>query len=106
MATEGPTEEELRQAKDYLKGSYALRFDTSSKIAGQLLAIQVDDLGIDYIDRRNDLVEAVTIEDVRRAAKRLAPGGMLVTAVGRPQGIAPTQGRIKTSEPIVQRYEP
>jgi zinc protease len=33
---------------------------------------QLDDLGIDYIDKRNALMDAVTIEDARRAAKRLA----------------------------------
>ena len=60
LAEEGPTEDELAKAKSYLKGSYALSFDTSSKIAGQLVAIQLDDLGIDYIeqaqrpDRRGD----------------------------------------------------
>lgn len=87
MVDKGPTEAELRVAKDYLKGSFALRFDTSTKIARQLLAFQLEGLGIDYINRRNDLIEAVTIEDVRRAAKLFAPDGMLVTVVGRPKGI-------------------
>jgi zinc protease len=76
--------EELARAKSYLKGSYALRFDTSSKIASQLVQIQMDDLGIDYIRRRNSLVEAVTLADVKRVAKRLLDGGLLVTVVGRP----------------------
>jgi zinc protease len=88
MASEGPTEEELAKAKAYLKGSYPLRFDTSSKIASQLLQIQIEDLGIDYIDKRNGLIDAVTIEDARRVAKRLADGGMLVTVVGRPKDLA------------------
>jgi zinc protease len=87
MVSQGPSEEELTKAKDYLKGSYALNFDTSSKIAGQLLNIQLQDLGIDYIEKRNGLIDAVTIEDVRRSAKHLAPGGLLVTAVGRPKGV-------------------
>ena len=78
----GPTTEELADAKSFLKGSYALRFDTSSKIAGQLVQMQVDNLGIDYIVKRNGLVEAVTLDDVKRVAKRLLDGGMLVTVVG------------------------
>ncbi len=91
IAAEGPTAEELAKAKSFLVGSYALRFDTSGKIAGQLLEIQLENLGIDYIDRRNGLVEAVTAEDVRRAAKRfLADDRLLVTLVGRPLGITPT----------------
>jgi len=84
LAETGPTVEELARAKSYLKGSYALRFDTSSKIASQLVQIQMDDLGIDYIKRRNSLVEAVTLADVKRVAKRLLDGGLLVTVVGRP----------------------
>ena len=85
LADSGPTEDELVKAKSFLTGSYALRFDTSSKIAQQLVQIQLDDLGIDYIDKRNGLIEAVTMKDVKRAAKRLLEGGMLVTVVGRPQ---------------------
>ena len=84
LAETGPTVEELARAKSYLKGSYALRFDTSSKIASQLVQIQLDDLGIDYLKRRNSLVEAVTLADVKRVAKRLLDGGLLVTVVGRP----------------------
>ncbi len=87
MASEGPTEDELAKAKAYLKGSYALHFDTSTKIAGQLVQIQLDDLGIDYINKRNGLIDAVTIEDARRVAKRLADGGVLVTVVGRPKDL-------------------
>lgn len=71
MATTGPTAEELDAAKRFITGSYALRFDTSGKIARQLVALQNADLGIDYFDRRNSEIEAVTLEDVQRVAKRL-----------------------------------
>ena len=92
LAESGPTEDELKQAKSYLKGSYALGFDTSAKIAGQLVQIQLDDLGIDYIDRRSGMIDAIGIDDVRRVAKRLLDPGMLVTVVGRPQGVAAKGG--------------
>jgi zinc protease len=88
MIADGPTQDELDKAKAYLKGSYALNFDTSTKIASMLLQLQLDDLGIDYIEKRDGLMDAVTIEDARRAAKRLAAGGMLVTVVGQPKGLA------------------
>ena len=91
MVEEGPTADELAKAKSYLKGSYPLNFDTSSKFASLLLQVQLDNLGIDYIDKRNGLIDAVTIEDARRAAKRLAQGGMLVTVVGQPKGLASKQ---------------
>jgi zinc protease len=92
LAESGPTADELAKAKSYLIGSFALRFDTSSKIAAQLVAIQLDDLGIDYIDKRNGLVEAVTLVDVKRVAKRLLDGGLLVTVVGKPQGLTAKGG--------------
>lgn len=88
MATEGPTQAELDKAKSFLIGSYLLRFDTSAKIAGQLLAIQLDNLGIDYIDKRNDMIRAVTLEDAKRVAKRLLSAAPLVVLVGRPQGLS------------------
>ncbi|MEO0673005.1 MAG: pitrilysin family protein [Pseudomonadota bacterium] len=88
MAEEGPSEEELKNSKSYLTGSYALRFDTNSKIAQQLLGIQLDNLPISYVDERNKLVEAVTIEDVKRVAKRIIDvDQMIVTIVGQPQGV-------------------
>ncbi|WP_406856547.1 pitrilysin family protein [Alsobacter sp. KACC 23698] len=88
MAESGPTEDELDKAKKYLVGSYALNFDTSTKIASQLVRIQIDDLGIDYMDRRNGLVSAVTLADTARVAKRLlGEGQLLVTVVGRPAGL-------------------
>ena len=87
MAEQGPTAAELAAAKSYLKGAYALTLDTSTKIAAQLNEVQVDDLGIDYMQRRGALIDAVTIEDAKRVAKRLYGGGMLVTVVGKPKGV-------------------
>jgi zinc protease len=54
--------------------------------------IQIDDLGIDYIDRRGAMIDAVTLEDAKRAAKRLFQGNFLVTVVGKPQGLTATSG--------------
>ncbi len=90
MAKEGPTAEELANAKKYLTGSYPLRFDTSSKIANQLLWLQLEKLGKDYISKRNSLIEAVTIEDMRRVARRLfQPDNLIITIVGRPKDKPP-----------------
>jgi zinc protease len=83
IATEGPTQTELDEAKSYLKGSQMLSLDTSSKIAGALLQYQIDNLGIDYIDRRNSLVDAVTLDDAKRVAKRLWDQRFLTVVVGR-----------------------
>ena len=82
FAETGPTVAELEKAKSYLIGNYALRFDASQKIARQLIGIQLDKLGIDYIDRRNDLIRAVTKDDVMRAAKRVFGGPVSIITVG------------------------
>jgi len=87
LAENGPTDQELAKTKSFLKGSYGLYFDTSSKIAAQLVQIQLDKLGIDYIDRRNAMIDAVTRADAQRLAKRLLDGKMLITVVGKPQGV-------------------
>jgi zinc protease len=88
LKEEGPGDDELAKAKDYLTGSYALGFDTSTKIAHQLAQIAFEGLGIDYIARRNALVSAVTQADIRRAAERtLGDGKMLVVVAGRPVGL-------------------
>ena len=91
LAEAGPLEKEVADAKSFLEGSYALGLDTSPKIASQLVQMQLDNLGIDYIDRRSGLIEAVTMADTRRVAKRLLDAGLLVTVVGQPQGVTSTE---------------
>ena len=88
LAAEGPGEEELDKAKKYLIGSYALRFDTSTKIAGNLVHLQVEGYPVEFLDLRNERIAAVTLEDARRVAKRLFAGRkLLVAAAGRPAGM-------------------
>jgi len=95
LAEEGPTEEEFDKAKTYLKGSYALGLDTSNRIASQLVQIQLDKLGIDYVERRASLIDAVTLADTKRVAKRLLDGGLLTTVVGRPDGVTSTDNGVE-----------
>jgi zinc protease len=90
LAESGPTADELGKAKAYLNGSFALNLDTSSKIAALLVQLQLDGLGIDYFTRRPEMINAVTLDDAKRVAKRLLDGGMLVTVAGRPEGLAST----------------
>jgi zinc protease len=87
LAEDGPTADELTKAKDYLNGAFALNFDTSSKIAALLVQMQRDDLGINYFTERPRMIDAVTLDDARRVAKRLLDGGLLVTVVGRSEGL-------------------
>jgi zinc protease len=85
MAELGPTQKELDDAKSYLTGSYALRFDTNEKIAGYLMVLQLAGESIDFPNRRNAVIEAVTLEQVKAQAKRLLkPDQLIVVAVGKP----------------------
>jgi zinc protease len=62
--------------------------DSTDSIAGLLVQLQTDHLGMDFLDRRKALIEAVTVEDVTRAAARLLnPDALTIVAVGRPAGM-------------------
>ena len=88
MAEGGVTEEELVAAKTYLTGSFPLGFDSNAKIANYLVFAQEKNLGIDYINQRNGLIEAVTLEDVHRVAARLLkPEELSIVVVGQPKGL-------------------
>ena len=88
LADEGPTPDELDKAKKFLVGSYALRFDTSTKIASQLVNLRLDGFEPSYLDERNARIDAVTLDDARRAARKLlGDGKLLVSVAGRPQGM-------------------
>ena len=88
MATGGVTTQELQDAKTYLTGEYPLRFDGNGKIAGILAGMQLVGFPIDYVNTRNDKVEAVTAEDVQRVAERLLHSDQLrFVLVGRPEGV-------------------
>jgi zinc protease len=92
LAEEGPSAEELASAKSYLTGAYALRFESSSSIANQLLWIQIEDLGIGYVEKRNELVEQVTLGEIKLVAKRLIEADRLITTiVGKPVEARPQE---------------
>jgi zinc protease len=91
MAKEGPTQAELGDAKTYLTGNYALRFDSNAKIASQLLGLLQNGFGINYVNERNAKIAAVTLEQVKAQAQRLIDvDHLLVTVVGRPEGLKST----------------
>jgi zinc protease len=88
FAESGPTAGELTEAKRYLNSAFVLNLDSSTKIAGLLVQLQLDGFGTDYITRRGAMIEAVTLDDARRVTKRLLDKGLLVTVVGKPHGFA------------------
>jgi zinc protease len=90
FAEDGPTAAELTEAKNNLNSSFALNLDTSSKIASLLVQLQLDGLNTDYFTKRPDMINAVTLDDAKRVAKRLLDNGLLVTVVGKSQAVAST----------------
>lgn len=83
MAENGPTEDELAKAKAYVKGSYAVQnLSSSLAIASTLVGIQLEDLGVDYIDKRQGLIDAVTLDDTKRVAKELLSADPTIVTVG------------------------
>lgn len=88
IAAEGLTETELDDVKTYLTGSYPLRFTGNGNIANVLVGMQMEDLPIDYAVTRNEKIEAVTMEDIRRVAKRIfLPEELHFVVVGQPTGL-------------------
>jgi len=88
LARGGLTEDELEKGKKYLIGSYPLRFDTSAKIAGQLVHIQLEGHDPSWLVERNRFVAAVGMADARRTAERVfGDGALSVAVVGRPTGV-------------------
>jgi zinc protease len=88
MAAEGLTAEELSAVQTYLTGAYPLRFDGNGRIASILASMQFEGLEPAYMTERNDLVRAVTPEQVQALAARLLdPERLHFVVVGRPEGL-------------------
>jgi zinc protease len=83
FVAEGPTEAELRQAKDNLVGGFPLRIDSNAKILDNLRAIGYYRLPLNYLDEWPRKVEGVTLDLIRDAFKRrIKPDGLSVVVVG------------------------
>lgn len=77
------SEAELNDAKDYLIGSFPLRFDTNGKVAGFLGQVEFYELGLDYADRYSDFIRKITRADVQRVARQhLHPEKLITVVVG------------------------
>jgi zinc protease len=88
---EGLSALELDAAKNYLIGALPTGFTSSGAIAGMLLAWQKDSLPRDYLTQRAAALQAVTLADIARVAKRLLdPARLTLVVTGEPSGISPT----------------
>ena len=85
LGKEGPTAEELADAKAYITGAFPLAFDSNTKIAQNLIGFRQDGMPADYVQARNSYFEAVTLEDVKRVARTyMKPEDFTFVMVGKP----------------------
>jgi zinc protease len=88
----GPTAKEVADAKTYLIGAYALGLDSTGAIAERLLGLQQSGFPSDYITQRAKLIEAVTVDDVKRLGHHLLdPAKLSFVVVGNPDGLKPDE---------------
>ena len=90
FVAEGPTETELKAAKDNLIGGFALRIDSNRKLLDNIASIAWNGLPLNYLDTWTEQVERVTVPQINAAmARKLQPGRMVTVTVGavapRPQ---------------------
>ncbi len=85
FVAQGPTEAELRAAKDHLVGSFALRLDSNAKLLENVAQIAWHGLPLDYLQTWTQQVERLTVADIRAAFQRtLQPDRMVTLVVGAP----------------------
>ena len=84
MGTEGISEKELRLAKNYLQSSYNLRFADITVFSAILAQMQNENLGIDFLQKRNQYIENVTLERVNLVAKKyFSPEKLIMINLGK-----------------------
>jgi zinc protease len=84
FCADGPTGEELSDARDFMTGSLALGLETNDGIAGTLLGIERYDLGLDYISRYPAIIRGVSVEQIVEVARRYLSTEHYVVAVAGP----------------------
>ena len=85
MKTTPVSEDELDRAKSVMIGALPLQLTSSSGIADMLIGLMIDDLPVDYLDKREAAIRAVTVKDVEDMAKRLLePDHLTTILVGDP----------------------
>ena len=85
FAKDGATAKELADAKTYLTGSFPLTLDSNAKIARTLNGFQRSGLSADYVEKRNAMIQAVTLAKVNEMAKKYYdPAKLVVVIAGTP----------------------
>lgn len=79
----GPTEAELKAAKDNLIGGFALRLDSNRKLLDNVVGIAWNGLPLDYLDTWTQRVDSLTTAEIKAAfARKLQPERMVTVVLG------------------------
>lgn len=81
----GPTEEELSNAKLNITGSFPLRQTSNKDIVENLAVIGFYELPLDYLEQYNAHIEAVTLEQIKSAFKRRVHPETMATIIVGPE---------------------
>ncbi len=80
---DGPTDEEMQHAIKNITGGFPLRIDSNKDIIGYIVMIGFYDLPLNYLEKFNANVEAVTAAKIQDAFKRrIHPDKMVTVLVG------------------------
>ena len=83
FVADGPTQAELKAAKDNLVGGFALLIDSNRKLLGNIANIAWNDLPLDYLDTWTQQIEKVTVADIKTAfSQKLQPDKMVTIILG------------------------
>ncbi|HEX7589165.1 MAG TPA: pitrilysin family protein [Anaerolineae bacterium] len=84
LRSEPVTQDELSEAKDFVTGSLALRLETNDGVAGTLADIELFGLGLDYLQRYPQIINAVSPEQILAAAQKYAQADHYALSIAGP----------------------
>ena len=103
VRNEKASEKQLKDAKSYLTGVFPLRAETQEGLTNLLVTQQLYDLPVDYLQTYRDKVNAITLEDVERVAKKyISPDKIAIVIVGDAAEILP---QVKTYSPKIEVFD-
>jgi zinc protease len=107
LVEEGVTDEEVRNARDFLAGVMPLDMQTTDQLAARISELHTYDLPVNYFETARDRLRSVTADEVNRVAKlRLQLDRLVITVVGNAGAVAEGLRGLGFGEPMVEEAPP
>jgi predicted Zn-dependent peptidase len=101
---DGPTEDEVRAARDYIAGVFPLRLETTGRVAMRVAELLVHDLPEDDWTQYRDAIRAVDATAAHAAARRhMHPDRLVCVVVGDADAVAPGLESLELGPVVVHR---